>query len=82
MEERIRKDTLSSYLSSIGSDCFALNTMERLRIFHDFYRPGEEDKFSFDLKDTLRKGHDPKDYICPNSVVREDDYLIQRGYPT
>ena len=69
------QDTLSSYLASIGSDCFALNAMERLRIFHDFYRPGEEDKFSFDLRDTLRKGHDPKDYICPNSVAREDDYL-------
>ena len=41
-----------------------LETDERLRIFHDFYRVGEESSFHFDIKETRKKGHDFKDYIC------------------
>ncbi len=49
--------------------------MTSSRIFHDFYRMGEETAFSFDLSQTMRKGHDFKDYICPDSFEFEKDYF-------
>ena len=54
----------------LGSD-----TKERLRMLHDFYRTGEETSFNFELSKTMRKGHNFKDYICPDSVEFENDYL-------
>ena len=48
---------------------------ERLRIFHDFYRAGEETEFRFDIKETRRKGHDFKDFICPDSMEFTGDYF-------
>ena len=40
-------------------------------IFHDFYRTGGETAFSFDMAQAMRKGHDFKDYICPDSFEFE-----------
>ena len=51
-----------------------LDANERLRILHDFYRAGEENDFHFDATDMMRKGHDFKDYICPDSIVKHSDY--------
>ena len=52
-----------------------METDERLRIFHDFYRAGEETSFRFDMKETRKKGHDFKDFICPDSMEFEKDYF-------
>ena len=43
--------------------------------FHDFYRAGEETEFRFDIKETRRKGHDFKDFICPDSIELFPDYF-------
>ncbi len=59
----------------IGSPCMAVSTTERLRTLHDFYRAGEETSFRFDIKETRRKGHDFKDYICPDSMEIEKDHF-------
>ncbi len=72
--KRIEKD-IKNHLAKIGSICEELDTTERLRILHDFYRAGEESDFHFDLKDMMKKGHDFKDYICPDSMERADDYI-------
>lgn len=72
--KRIEKD-MKNHLAKIGSICEELDTTERLRILHDFYRAGEESDFHFDLKDMMQKGHDFKDYICPDSMERADDYI-------
>ena len=42
---------------------------------HDFYRPGQEVYFRFDMTEMAKKGHDIKDYICPDSIERFDDYV-------
>lgn len=66
---------LIAHFSRLGSKCVELDTDERLRIFHDFYRVGEESSFRFDMKETIRKGHNVKDYICPDSMEFEKDYF-------
>lgn len=66
---------LTNHFSALGSKCIELDATERLRIFHDFYRIGEESFFRFDFKENLRKGHNFKDYICPDGVEKESDYF-------
>ena len=52
-----------------------MNAMERLQILHRFYRSGEENEFRFSLRDSARKSHSFRDYICPDSIERHSDYL-------
>ena len=44
-------------------------------MLHDFYRQGEEAAFHFDPQDMMKKGHDFKDDICPDSMEKNSDYL-------
>lgn len=64
---------LIAHFAALGSKCVELDATEKLRILHDFYRPGEEVYFHFNLADMAKKGHDFKDYICPDSIERFDD---------
>ena len=66
---------LIAHFNRIGSRCIELETDERLRIAHDFFRTGEESSFHFDLKETRRKGHNFKDYICPDTMEFDKDYF-------
>ena len=66
---------LIAHFGRLGSKCVELETDERLRIFHDFYRVGDESSFHFDIKETRKKGHDFKDYICPDTMEFEKDYF-------
>ena len=66
---------LIAHFGRLGSKCVELETDERLRIFHDFYRVGEESSFHFDMKETRKKGHSFKDYICPDGIEKNSDYL-------
>ena len=52
-----------------------LETDERLRIVHDFFRVGEETAYNFNIKETRKKGHDFKDYVCPDTMEFEKDYF-------
>ena len=66
---------LIAHFGRLGSICTEMETDERLRVFHDFYRAGEETAFHFDIKETRKKGHDFKDFICPASMEVEKDYF-------
>lgn len=66
---------LITHFSRLGSKCVELDATDRLRILHDFFRAGEETDFHFDLSSTMRKGHDFKDYICPDTFEFERDYF-------
>ena len=66
---------LISHFAALGSKCGELDAKERLRVLHDFYRPGEESSFVFDARQKMRLGHDFRDYICPDSVEKNADYL-------
>ncbi|MDG0810333.1 VirB4-like conjugal transfer ATPase, CD1110 family [Cohnella rhizosphaerae] len=66
---------LAGHFSRLGSKCLELNATDRLRRLHDFYRVGEEAGFHFDLSETMRKGHDFKDYICPDTLEFTRDHF-------
>ena len=66
---------LMNHFSVLGSKCIELDAEERLRIYHDFYRVGEETSFRFDMKENLRKGHNFKDFICPDTFEQNKDYF-------
>ena len=71
---RVEAD-LSSHFAALGSTCGPINAMEQLQILHRFYRSGEENEFRFSLRDSARKGHSFRDYICPDSMEWHSDYL-------
>ena len=71
---RIGNDIIS-HLAKLGSKCVELDAREKLRILHDFYRIGEEVNYNLDLKDMMKKGHNFKDYICPDSFSFKSDYF-------
>ncbi|EQB20424.1 hypothetical protein UNSWDHB_2252 [Dehalobacter sp. UNSWDHB] len=66
---------LITHFSHLGSKCVELDTLDRLRILHDFFRPGEETDFQFDLSETMQKGHDFKDYISPDTFEFAKDHF-------
>lgn len=66
---------LVAHFGRLGSQCVELEIGERLRVFHDFYRVGEESLYRFDIRETRKKGHDFKDYVCPDSMEFEKDYF-------
>ena len=66
---------LAAHFSRLGSRCIELTANDRLRIIHDFMRTGEETSYHFDLKDHMRKGHDFRDYICPDCYENNSDYF-------
>lgn len=67
---------LSAHFAALGSKCVELSAAERLRMLHDFYRAGEETTFDFDIKSMARKGHDIRDFICPDAIEKNKDHLI------
>lgn len=48
-----------------------LDSKERLRIFHDFYRSGEEIYYDFDPRQQRRRSHSFKDFVCPDGLKIE-----------
>lgn len=66
---------ISTHLNKLSSKTTELDATERLRLFHDFYRLGEETSYHFNLNKTVRKGHDFKDYICPDSMEFNKNYI-------
>ncbi len=83
---------LIAHFSRLGSTCVELDLTERLRIIHDFCRPKESADYHFDLRDTMQKGQNFKDYITPDGFEFKSDYfkigdrfgrvLFIRDYPS
>ena len=71
---RVGSDLINKF-NQLGSKCVELDTTERLRILHDFYQVGTEDTFSFNLTEEMKKGHNFKDSICPDSFDFKKDYF-------
>ncbi|MBO5376539.1 MAG: TraE family protein, partial [Bacilli bacterium] len=72
--KRIGNDIIS-HLAKLGSRCSVLDATEKLRILHDFYRVGEEINYNLDIKTLMQRGHNFKDYICPDGFSFKDDYF-------
>lgn len=71
---RIGND-LTARLSRIGSKCEPLTADDKLRIFHNFYRVGNEQNYNLDFEQFMNNGCDIRDYICPDSMDFESDYM-------
>ena len=59
---------LSKSFGRLDSGARPVPNHDRLRILHDFFRPGEEQYFTFDLTAAIRRGLDFKDLICPDGM--------------
>ena len=66
---------LSAYLARLGSRCEEMDATEKLELIHNFFRPEEEAYFHFNAEDMARKGHDFKDYICPDCFEPGRDFF-------
>lgn len=66
---------LTGHFARLGSKCAEMDATDKLRALHDFYRTGEETGFHFDIVETMRKGHNFKDFICPDTFEFEKDYF-------
>ena len=66
---------LSAHFKRLGSRAIVLDANDRLRILHDFFRPGEESSYFWNARDAMRKGHSFKDYICPDTFEFDRDHF-------
>jgi hypothetical protein len=67
---------LSAHFNRLGSRAIVLDAGDRLRILHDFFRPGEENDYHWNIRDAARKGHSFKDYICPDTFEFQKDHFV------
>ena len=66
---------LTARLGKLSSRCTELDAANRLRIFHDFFRAGEETSFRFDMNSSAKKGHGFKESFCPQSLEFKGRYF-------
>ena len=68
---------LTAGLSRMDSGIREIALNERLRLFHDFFRVGQESAFAFDLQTAQRRGHDFRDAIAPETLqFFHDHYAV------
>ena len=70
---------LSGGFGRLESGARPLTNHDRLRILHDFFRPGEEAFFTFDLTQSIRRGMDVRDLVCPDSMRFRADHFELSG---
>ncbi len=66
---------LASRFASLSSKLYETDVTERMRVFHDFFRIGQEESYHFDLKDLMKRGHSFADAICPDSMTVKSDHI-------
>ena len=69
---RVGKE-LGTYLSRMDVTVRDTNIVERMRLFHDFFRPHDTD-FQFDLNRIVRSGHDFRVAIAPDCMTSYKDH--------
>ena len=66
---------LQSGLDALDAKCVDLDARERLRVFYDFFHPGEEEHFRFNMKTLMCRGHSFLDVIAPPFLSYKPDYI-------
>lgn len=66
---------LISHFSRLGSKCEEIDSVDRLKVIFGFLRSGDENGYHLDIKDVMRKGHNFKDYVAPDSYENHPDYF-------
>ncbi len=64
---RIETDILNNF-KHLGVLANTLNGKERLKVMHDIFHMGDDDRFTFDWKWCTERGLGPKDFIVPSSL--------------
>ncbi|MCL1808130.1 MAG: TraE family protein, partial [Oscillospiraceae bacterium] len=67
---------LASHLNRLGSKAIVLDAGDKLRLLHDFFRPGEESGYRFDARHLMRHGHSFKDFISPDTFEFQKDHFV------
>jgi len=71
---RVGNDFITNF-GRLASSITALDASDRLRILHDFYRIDENANFTLNLRQLMRRGHDFRDMICPDSMRFHSHYI-------
>lgn len=66
---------MTSQFLQIKSGVTPLNALEKLQKLYSFFHTGKEEEFKLDLQAESKKGHDVRDYICPDSAVFHPDHF-------
>ena len=66
---------LASRFAGLSSKLYEIDVVDRMRVFHDFFRIGQEESYHFDLKDLMKRGHSFTDAICPDSMTVKSDHI-------
>lgn len=66
---------LASRFAGLSSKLYEIEIGDRMRVFHDFFRIGQEESYHFDLKDLMKRGHSFTDSICPDSMTVKSDHI-------
>lgn len=66
---------LASRFAGLSSKLYEIDVVDRMRVFHDFFRIGREESYHFDLKDLMKRGHSFTDTICPDSMTVKSDHI-------
>ena len=66
---------LISHFSRLGSKCEEIDSVDRLKVIFGFLRSRDENGYHLDIKDVMRKGHNFKDYVAPDSYENHPDYF-------
>ena len=71
---RVNNDLTADY-AKLSSKITELGYKDRLRIFYDFFRNGDVNEFSLEMKKKVGKGSSFKDKICPDSIEFKSDHI-------
>ena len=66
---------LASRFAGLSSKLYEIDVVDRMRVFHDFFRIGREESYHFDMKDLMKRGHSFVDAICPDSMTVKSDHI-------
>lgn len=66
---------LASRFAGLSSKLYEIDVVDRMRVFHDFFRIGQEESYHFNLKDLMKRGHSFADAICPDSMTVKSDHI-------
>lgn len=70
---------LNSQFNRLGSRCEPLEAEQRLSIFREILREEESGLYQFSLKESLGRGHNPVDSICPSSMTIKLNHFMLDG---
>ena len=66
---------LVTHFAALSSVAAELPVNDRLRIFRDFFKVGQEPAFEFNIAENAKRGQQFKDWLCPDSMEFAADHF-------